>query len=1472
MPRSSRLSLQLALATALFVSFATPSLAQTPTVSTDKEDYVPGEIVHISGSGWLPGETVMMILFETPENPDVRMLTAVADSSGSFTNEEFSPVERDMGVTFTLVATGQTSGWTAQTVFTDGPKVGSVSVGSPSTSQLCPGSTVTYSVTVQRGTGPGSSGNFNAALTVPSGLPAGVTASFSPGSLPFPPGQNTNGSTLTLTSTSATLKGEVSFTVRASNSAMDFAEGAGSLTVDTQAPTASAPATSTIAVGPSCQAVIPDLRSTVVRSDNCTPSGSLIVTQNPGAGTMVGLGTTVVTFTVKDALGNEASTSTSVSVVDQTPPSVALLGANPVVLEAGAAYAEPGANATDNCAGALPVSVSGAVNTSQPGSYTLTYTANDGNGNSANATRTVNVVDTTAPVMALNGGTPVTVECHTSFNDPGALATDIVDGDLSSAIQVSGSADVNTPGSYTVVYSVTDAHGNAANISRTVNVVDTTAPVMALHGESAMTVECHTSFTDAGATAADLCAGDLSAAIQAAGSVDVNTPGSYAVVYSVTDAHGNSANVSRTVNVVDTTAPVMVLHGESAMTVECHTSFTDPGATATDLCAGDLSAAIQVSGLVDVNTPGTYTLTYQVSDGINTSSIGRTVNVVDTTDPILALNGASPITVECHTSFTDPGATASDLCAGDLSGAIQVSGSVDVNTPGTYTLIYQVSDGFNTSSISRTVHVDDTTDPVLALNGTSPVTVECHTSFSDAGATASDLCAGDLSGAIQVSGLVDVNTPGAYTLIYSVNDGHGNSAALSRTVNVVDTIDPILTLIGATEVTVECHATFSDPGATASDLCAGDLSNVIQVAGLVDVNTPGRYALVYQVSDGFNSSSVSRTVNVVDTTDPVLALNGTSPVTVECHASFTDPGATASDLCAGDLSSAIQISGSVDVNTVGTYTLSYSVSDGHGNSSSMSRTVNVLDTTAPTLSVPAAIRASTGTSATVCGAVVPLASLGEASAIDACAGALSVERIGVPDGGLFPVGTTTITYKVADPSGNVATGTQSVLVVDETAPTITCPSNIVQVVDPGQCAAVVRYAITVNDNCPGATFTATPASGSSFAMGSATSVTVTATDAAGNTATCSFDVQVVNPAPVVTISSPASGSVFPVGSPVSFNGTFTDNAGDTHAAQWVLDGKTLPGVVDESAGSASLTYAFPNAGVYAVTLIVMDQCGGSGTATEVAGLTAMVVVYDPTAGFVTGGGWIQSPAGAYRPDTTMVGKANFGFVSKYKKGQTTPSGETEFQFKAGNLNFHSHGYEWLVVAGSKAQFKGWGSVNGTADYGFLLTALDGQVLNDKAVDKFRIKIWKLADGVIVYDNQFGAADSSGPSTALGGGSIQIVTNANANRASLMADPGADRSGERPSLALAPAMPNPFRFSTMLRFSLGERSRVTVTVYDAAGREVGRPLDDDVAAGSHAVRWPGKGPSPSSGVYFVRMTAMSASGQRFVKQQSLVLVR
>ena len=227
-----------------------------------------------------------------------------------------------------------------------------------------------------------------------------------------------------------------------------------------------------------------------------------------------------------------------------------------------------------------------------------------------------------------------------------------------------------------------------------------------------------------------------------------------------------------------------------------------------------------------------------------------------------------------------------------------------------------------------------------------------------------------------------------------------------------------------------------------------------------------------------------------------------------------------------------------------------------------------------------------------------------------------------------------------------------------------------------------------------------------------------------------------------------------IGSTVAVSASFTDpGAGgtNTHSAMWNWDGTTSAGTVNENTGIVTGSHTYSAVGVYDIALTVTDSNSVSGT-----GQPASVVVYDPSGSFVTGGGWINSPVGAYRVDTSLIGKATFGFVSKYKKGATVPTGETEFQFKIANLNFHSDSYQWLVVAGIKAQYKGVGTINGAGNCGFILTAIDGQIKGGGGTDKFRIKIWdKNNNDNIIYDNQINVPDDADPTTVIGGGSIII---------------------------------------------------------------------------------------------------------------------
>lgn len=260
------------------------------------------------------------------------------------------------------------------------------------------------------------------------------------------------------------------------------------------------------------------------------------------------------------------------------------------------------------------------------------------------------------------------------------------------------------------------------------------------------------------------------------------------------------------------------------------------------------------------------------------------------------------------------------------------------------------------------------------------------------------------------------------------------------------------------------------------------------------------------------------------------------------------------------------------------------------------------------------------------------------------------------------------------------------------------------------------------------------------------------TDKDGGATEYEAAVAVANVAPSVAITGPPSGSLYQVGEPIFFTGTFTDpGVLDTHTATWSFDGIDEPGTVTEAGGSGStgVTRSFAAAGVYSVRLTVTDDDGASTTASTVDDLEAFVVVYDPSAGFVTGGGWLMSPAGAYSADLGASGKATFGFVSKYVRGANVPIGNTQFRFHGASFDFASTSYQWLVVAGSKAQYKGTGAVNGSGGYGFMLTAYDSP-------DRLRLKVWD-SSGEIVYDNARGSSDDiDGASPqAIGGGSIVI---------------------------------------------------------------------------------------------------------------------
>jgi hypothetical protein len=585
-------------------------------------------------------------------------------------------------------------------------------------------------------------------------------------------------------------------------------------------------------------------------------------------------GTYIVRYNVSDSAGNAAIERTrSVIVADTTPPVISLVGANPFNVECNTPYVDPGATATDACSGSLTASITKGglpIDTSATGSHVVTYNVSDAAGNAAGqVTRTVNVVDTTAPVISLNGTSTIVMECGDSFTDPGATASDSCEGNL--PVTVLGTVDTGNPNNYILTYNATDGTNAAIPVNRTVTVQDTLPPVITLNGSANMTVIKNQPFFDPGAVATDACEGNV-AVVVGGDTVNTAVEGTYVITYNAQDSLGQPApQRTRTVQVVLGNPPVITRTGPATVVVECGATYNDQGATAVDFEDGNLTSSIVTVNPVVTTTPGSYTVTYNVSDssGNNATEVSRTVNVVDTTIPTIALAGLPTINIECGNSFTDPGATAADSCDGNLTGDLVVGGdTVDTSEADTYIITYNVmdSEGNAAVEVTRTVNVIDTTLPILTLNGSPTVSIECGDAYVDAGATAADTCADDsqLTDAIVRTGLpFDTTAVGPHVITYDVTDGAGNPALqVTRTVTVVDNLAPVITVNGPSIVAVQIGDTFTDPGVSALDDCEGDLPVVVG-GDAVNTSQVGTYIITYNAQDSSGNAATQATRTVV---------------------------------------------------------------------------------------------------------------------------------------------------------------------------------------------------------------------------------------------------------------------------------------------------------------------------------------------------------------------------------------------------------------------------------------------------------------------------------------------------------------------------------------------------------------------------------------------------------------------------------
>lgn len=395
-------------------------------------------------------------------------------------------------------------------------------------------------------------------------------------------------------------------------------------------------------------------------------------------------------------------------------------------------------------------------------------------------------LDDMRPVITMIGGDTV-IEKNTSYVDPGATATDNIEGNITPRMDTHINLDTAQAGIYFVTYNVTDLSGNIAiEVIRQVQVVDDlTKPTIVLNGASPLLWSVKVPFQDPGFVATDMPSGaNIDNLVQVSDNVDVDMIGDYTVTFTVQDAYGNETTETRTVQVRDTTAPSLV--GNATMPIQVGVSFVDP-ITATDNYDMNVQP-MKVSGFVNSMVIGEYTMTYSVEDASGNKGANLTVKyeVEDYIAPTIIYSpGTQTVVVDVfNTNWENaPGLNVgvSDNYYPTANLTRTPQAGFDINTVGTYTITYEATDkSGNSSTFVRTVQVVDREKPVVL---TTSVNLPRWTTYdfttgvvvADNYYQPVDFRDGQNGCSVEIiRSNVDFNYPGVYQVTYVATDGSGN--------------------------------------------------------------------------------------------------------------------------------------------------------------------------------------------------------------------------------------------------------------------------------------------------------------------------------------------------------------------------------------------------------------------------------------------------------------------------------------------------------------------------------------------------------------------------------------------------------------------------------------------------------------------------------------------------------------------------
>jgi gliding motility-associated-like protein len=855
-------------------------------------------------------------------------------------------------------------------------------------------------------------------------------------------------------------------------------------------------------------------------------------------------GTNVITWTFTDIAGNSSTANQTVIVQDNVFPTITAPAAistttNTACSATGVVLGTP--VTADDCA---VISVTNnAPATFNLGTTTVTWTVTDASGNATNATQLVTVIDNVNPTITAPAAVNVNANNACSAFSV-ALGTPVTSDNCSVASVTHNAPATFAIGATTVTWTVTDGSGLTATATQTVTVVDATNPTIVAPANitANSNAACSVTGLNLGTpVAADNCS---VASVSNNAPVIFNT-GITTVTWTVTDASGNTATATQTVTVIDNTFPTIT--APAAISTTTNTACTATGVVlGTPVTADNCSVASVTNNAPATFNLGTTTVTWTVTDASgNATNATQLVTVIDNVNPTItapaavnvnANNACSAFSVALGTPVT------SDNCS---------VASVTHNAPATFaigatTVTWTVTDGSGlTATATQTVTVVDATNPTIVAPAN--ITANSNAACSVTGLNLGTPVAADNCSVASVSNNAPVifNT-GITTVTWTVTDASGNTATATQTVTVIDNTFPTITAPAAISTTTNtaCSAT----GVVLGTPVTADDCAVVSVTN----NAPATFNLgtttvTWTVTDASgNATNATQIVTVIDNVNPTI----TAPTAVNAT---TNNGCMALNVALGTPVTADNCSiASVTHNApnafnVGITVVTWTITDGSGNTATANQNVTITDVIAPIVIAPQNINSSSNTSCTATGL-----NIGTAIALDNC----TVASITSNAPAAFPVGTTIVTWSATDNSGNIGTATQTVTIIDNIYPSIIPPNDLTAVTNSGCTADNLNLGTPItSDNC-GVAFVTNNAP-SAFAVGE-TFVTWTVIDVNGNATntiqkvTITDDVApILIPAANITVFANNSCNAFNVnlGNPV-----VSDNCG---IASLVNDGPTV---------------------------------------------------------------------------------------------------------------------------------------------------------------------------------------------------------------------------------------------------------------------------------------------------------------------------